>query len=185
MSKLNSLRFGLLLLILCVALLGPGLRAASATDVVLTFTLSGTFTDGSLLGGTVTIDTTTGVVLSGDPTTSAPSVGNYPDLATPQESFGSAYLAQFDTTAPPDLTFPFLDVLFATGSLVGYDGGNLCSVAVSCIAPSDINLAAGVATIYLGSGSGSATPEPSSLVLFGSGLLTVGGLLRRKLRGTR
>jgi len=157
--------------LLALTMLGPGLISASAD----TFTLSGTFTDGSTLSGTIVIDTVAGTVDSGDPITSAPDSGSYPFLYT-QGTVSSVYYAQFGTTSL--FSFPFVDLVFPTTSLVGYTGGNLCSVDNPCTY-TDSTLDLVTATLGLQSGT-SAAPEPATFVLLSMGLISLGWMRKRR-----
>lgn len=133
--------------------------------------------------GTVTFDTTTSTFTDSDLSTSFGSVTGAP-----------TYSGGYPSGNPTSLYYGFGDVLpggepyvylgIPGSSLSGYSGGNLCSLTQACSdGPSDLNSTIG--GIYrFNSGTltpASATPEPSSFLLLGSGLLGVAGVMRRRL----
>jgi hypothetical protein len=172
-----------------VALLASVVQAG-----VVTFDASGTFQDGSVLSGTLVIDTAIGSVTGGD-------------LAV---SGNAAHFTTFDLqrTWPP--TSPFLtEVQFGNGqptanaltflfppfSLVDYTGGILCGITSTCIDQAGLHYLSNISTfdgqfffnfIDLDSGSlrPAGVPEPSTAVLSLAGLALSALRLRRRSRSS-
>jgi hypothetical protein len=172
-----------------VALLAPVAHAG-----VVTFDASGTFQDGSVLSGTMLIDTAIGSITGGDLAVS----GNAADFTS----------LELQRTWPP--TSPFLtEVQFGNGrptansltflfppvSLVGYTGGIICGISSTCIDQAGLHYFSNISTfdgqffsnfIDLDSGSlrPAGVPEPSTAVLSLAGLALAALRLRRRSRSS-
>lgn len=154
-------------------LLSAGL-AARADTTTFAF-VDNTYADGATGTGTVTIDTTTGVIGAIDLTfvdgvqkftfSGAPTQGTNP--FTPVDQF-TAYNFGGDLL--------LLDIFAST--LVGYDGGALCDSNGLCGGTSFVQLS-GDPLDNLSTGSLVPTPEPSSFLLLGIGLFGAVGMMRR------
>ena len=156
----------------------------------VTFSVSGSFLDGATLFGTVTIDTATGVALSGDLGVS----GVAEDFTTLQsQSTGpqpSPIVTELDFTNTL-ASNNFLGLVFKPDSLVGYGGGPLCRYnSPNCIDPNNANLffvtfyatnTAGVNTdtSVLAGGALTPVPEPPSIALTSAALLALAWKHRR------
>ena len=120
----------------------------------VTLYLTGTFTDGAVLGGTITVDQTAGTVTARNVTIGAPDAGSF----TVDEGYstgGAYYDVGLGTTGG---IYPALSLALATSTLVGYNGGPLCSLASTCGGVvSGVFTVADNPAIQLSSGSASPT----------------------------
>ena len=173
----------------CLALVCPGLAAATATSYATTFDVSGTFATGTL-GGTINIDVTNNTVTSADVTASGTSpatigpftiIDNVVEYPSPPTA-NLLYIALSD--APSN--FDTLVLFLPTSTLTGYSGGELCSATYTCSLSAQTYLEpAGTTGLFedLTSGSLTATPLPAALPLFATGLGAIGLIgWRRKRR---
>lgn len=165
------------------ALLAASLLAAPtiASAMPILFDWSGTFESGSLLSGTLTIDTATGVATATNVIIGAPASLTF-NVIEAQGGNGVQYQLQVgDGGGLPDF-----NPSFPVASLVGFTGGNVCSVAdsIGCTGLSNIFYSASQADVLL---SGSITmrrsvPEPAALSLLGLAAVAAWLVRRRKTK---
>jgi PEP-CTERM motif len=169
--------------LLCCAtaavMLAAGLSARA--DVMETFDVTGTFTDNTTVSGTVIIDTTTGVFESGD----LSYLGESFDVLvlTEDDSAGDAFVFELSTSSGP---IPRLVMGIVGDNLIGYSGGPLCSLTDNVCTGGggghSFYAPTGDTNVLLDSGSlvAVATPEPSTIAMFGTGLLGFAVAMRRR-----
>jgi hypothetical protein len=171
---------------------------AAHADIVNTFAVNITtgsgFSPTDTAGGTLTLDATTGMWVGAD--VSYYLGGNHADtVATFTTTDGyyrhpdftyTFFLSDQSATAPFSLALP-------VSSMVDYTGGSMCSMIAPCndgfnymsafaFPGTDPYVESGSLTLISSVDPPSAvTPEPSTFALFGTGLLSLAGAVRRRL----
>ena len=178
-------------LLAAVLVAGGALGAQLAhADVIQTFNVSGSFQDGASLGGTVTIDVTTGNITGaaldlGTPISASITTGSQGTIAY---GAGAVLYAATIPNSASQLGGDTLYLAFATSSLVDYSGGALYSTTDPGTTingnprGSLIQTQSGSVQTQLTSGAVSAVPEPSGLAPLAAGLFGLGLIARRKRR---
>ena len=171
--------------LIAVALATSGLAAHA--DTISTFSLSDvTFISGATATGTVAIDTTTGLATNVDMTYNlSGATENFAGVSFQTVGFNH-YTVDSMGSGGDVFSFALPETL-----LVGYAGSSLCSLDIQCGfnsgsalllpggTPSDTVLSGFLD--YDSSVTTGMTPEPTSIVLLGSGLIAVAGVFRRRL----
>jgi len=167
-------------------------------DIVDTFAVNITtgsgFTPIDTAGGTLSLNVTTGQWVSAD--VSYYLGGNPADVVATFTTLDGNY-------SHPDFTYTFFlsdesssapfSLALPVGSLVDYTGGSICSMVAPCtdgvsymsafaFPKTDPYVESGSLTLISSVDPPSAvTPEPSTFALFGTGLLSLAGVMRRRL----
>lgn len=189
---MHCLRFIVTALVLVVP------SAAAHADVINTFAVNiaigSGFSPNDRAGGTLTLDATTGRWLSAD--VSYYYGGDTGDVVATFTAMDGYYphanfvYTFFESAQYPD--YPFSLALPVT-SLVGYSGGIICSNESTCVdgvpfmsafsfPDLDPFAECGSLTLISSTDPSAVTPEPSTLALVGTGLLSLAGAAKRRFR---
>ena len=150
---------------------------AAHADTIETFTLNDvTFQNGGTATGTVTIDITDGSFTNIDAIYKAGSTTDLFMGVADQGVVSNVYVAASRATSGDLLNFNLPQT-----SLVGYAGGNVCTLDHLCNGnDSSALIEVNGTDIFFQTGSLTPTPEPSTLALFGTGILGIAGKVRHK-----
>jgi PEP-CTERM motif len=178
---------------LAAALVVAASCLAAHADTISTFTLNNfVFESGATATGIVVIDTTAGQVITLDATyQSSSDIENFIGIAFGENDGPSEY--GFVSRDFHELQYFYFEL--PVPSLVGYGGSDLCSLDLVCnfyqsgiaqrVIGNNDPLQSGalhlLSTYTTPPAPSSLTPEPSSLLLMGSGLIGLAGAFRKKL----
>ena len=117
-----------------MALLAATLLASTSAraDVIATFNASGVFDDGSVLGGTLMIDETTGRISGSNLILTGPSSFIFSNIVNQSNTQvpGDYNVGDRNATSTEDFNFDLLDT--AQTPLFNYNGGSICSASAPC-----------------------------------------------------
>lgn len=171
-------------LVLAAATILSSFGAARA-DTFNLFNLSAILENGTATG-TVTLDQTTGKFTASNIkyvySTSSGSSSYIFTGAGVDNGSGSGYNSSlFTSTTDSEVTF---QLALPLQSLINYKGGQLCTAGMQCatydssvqyMSKDAYDVTSGTLTLPV-----AVTPEPSALVLLGTGVLATGSLVRRR-----
>jgi WD40 repeat protein len=159
------------LFIAALVCLGSGTaQARMSTDEILTFNASGKFSNGDALGGTVTIDVTTGTVTTAAFTATGPDPQLFNSTIGQASNTPVAGDTEIAAYSPTNGGVPTLVLSVPTSSFVGYLGGTLGSNTMGANGFTSAYFFNDGSNVTLVSGSLTSIPEPTSLVCSASAL---------------
>lgn len=169
------------LLVLASAVILGSIGIAHA-NTINTFNLSATLADGSATG-TLTLDATTGKFINSNvKIVASAGTGTFTGVPASTTS-GTGYTSNIFNIPTTPYTF---DLVLPFASLTNYTGGSLCTLTALCslrdsgIESAGLNVDAVTSGTLTLVSSVAVTPEPSGLILLGTGVLVVGGFLRKR-----
>jgi hypothetical protein len=107
------------------------LCSSAACAETITFSLSGTMADGGVLSGTMAVDNVAGMVTAANFTVGAPDSDTFTVVGVEGVNSLGVWAIEVTTVANPG-SFPKFVIFLPTDTLVGYEGGPLCSNSVLC-----------------------------------------------------
>lgn len=162
-------------------------------DTINVFNLAGTTSSGTL-SGTVTLNATTGKFTAASISyfyTATLGSGTYTFSGSPLSSTSGTGYSSNDFAGTGPATGFDIDLSLPTVNLMGYSGGALCSTTRPCgtqVSAFEVTLTGtdlsqvigGTLTLASQTGAPAVTPEPSSLLLLGTGVLGVASVMRKR-----